>query len=323
MAQREDIKITLYEPWMHGQIIRMVCNEYGGEEDHHDKFYKNFYDHPYQREKCIRIVAKDGEKVVGFQSFFSWPYLLDGRIMNSYQSGNSLVDSNYRGKGIFQGLLNYLDVIQKDKKVDFLIGFPVKASYNSLIRNKWSNILNLKWYVKITSPFSIFQRPPFAKLSLAKTPEPIPGIPTYKGFTLSRDPDFETWRKYYSGHNHYFYFNYTDGGHCVRFNLKVNLRGIMKELIVGRVQTNCDDLDFLGAAVKALVRKAREERVFTFLSVALNDQYYRTQILMAFRQAGFIRINKQIYFLVKDFSAEKRIFQRELWELYRSDIDTW
>jgi len=325
MIRKDNITITLYESWMLDQVVRMICRQYGRTENHQDKLMKDFYEHPYQRERSIRIVALEGDKVVGFQSFFYWPYLLDGRLKNGYQSGNSVVDPDYQGRGIFKRLLNYLDTIRKDKQIDFLTGFPIDSSYNSLIRNKWKNILNLCWYIKVISLFSLLRRFDPMKLSLDKEPEPVLGIPACKGFVLTRDHDFEAWRESYSRYNHYLYFNFSDGANCVRFDMKVNLRlwGILKELIVGRVQTNCESLDFLKAAVKALIRKIHEEHMSTFLSVALNDRYFKGKILQAFRKAQFKNISKKIYFHVKDFTVGEKIFQPELWELYRNAVDTW
>ena len=323
MSALDNIKITLYEPWMHEQVVRMIVHEYGFREEDQDGLMKNFYEHPFQREKSIRIVALDGEKVAGFQSFFYWPYLLDGKPMNTYQSGNSIVSPNYRGRRIFSRLLRYLDEIREDQHIDFLMGFPVEGSYNSFIRNKWSNVLNLNWYVKAISPLSVVRKLDLAKLSLENEPECMPGIPTWKGFTLNCAPEFEIWRKTYSKSNGYLYFHHDDGSYRVQFDLKVTLRGRLKELIVGRVRTDCDNIDFLTKAVKSLVKKVRKQHAFTFVSVALNRRYLKPEILMAFRQSGFKLIDKEIFFIVKDYMVGERVYKPELWNLYRSDIDTW
>ena len=62
---------------------------------------------------------------------------------------------DYRGKGIFQKLLSYLDNHQKELNIDFLIGFPIIDSKNSLLRNNWVNLFNLQWYIKLLNPFSV------------------------------------------------------------------------------------------------------------------------------------------------------------------------
>ena len=319
----DNIDIDLYEPWMHDQVVRMICQEYGYREEDPNRAIKNLYEHPYQKDKSILLVALDGKKVVGFQSYFYWPYLLDGKIMNVYQSGNSLVASSYRGRGVFRRLLGYLNVAFEDKQIDFLIGFPISGSYNSLIRNGWSNILNINWYIKVINPFSLLKKFDITKLSMENKPQRISNIPRQDGFTLNRDPDFEAWRKTYSKNNYYLYFHFDVGSSHVRFDLKINFRDKIKELIIGRVHNNSESKDFLVAAVKALVKEVRVQRIFTFISIAINEHYYDNAILEAFKHVGFRRIKKEIYFTVKDHVLGEKLFRPELWELYRSDIDTW
>ena len=323
MSASYDIKITLYEPWMLDQILRMIVQEYNFREEDQRRLMRKFYDHPFQRDNSIRIVALDGEKVVGFQSFFYWPYLFEGKPMNTYQSGKSIVDPNYRGRRIFSLLLRYLDEIRENQNIDFLMGFPARTAYNSFIRNKWTNVLNLDWYVKVLNPFSIFRKLDLEKLSLKNVAEYIPCTPTWKGFSLNHDPEFENWRKAYSKNNGYYYFSHADRSSRVQFDLKINLRGRLKELIVGRVRTDSDNIDFLSKAVQGLVKKVRRQHAFSFMSVALNGRYFKPEILKAFRQLGFRRINKEIFFIVKGYMAGEEIYKPELWELYKSDIDTW
>src|SRR3954467_5729352 len=96
--------IGLYEEWMRPQISKMFSDQYGIREEAFAQLMSDFYEHPFQKNKCIRIIAKEGNMVTGFQSFFYWPYEINGRVYNSYQSGNSLVRPGFRGKGIFQKL---------------------------------------------------------------------------------------------------------------------------------------------------------------------------------------------------------------------------
>ena len=138
---------------MRPQVSALFSAQYGTELSVVEKTQEGFYGHSFQREKSIRIVALDGTKVIGFQSLFYWPYQKDGVNYNSLQSGNSLVHPEYRGKGIFQTLLQFLDDYNKDLKIDFLVGFPVEASFKSFLKNKWSNPFDLVWQMKIINPF--------------------------------------------------------------------------------------------------------------------------------------------------------------------------
>src|SRR5689334_1140363 len=125
-----EITITTYAPWMRDQVAELFSLQYGFNKEEFARKMDRFYDHPFQKDRCIRVVALDGEKVAGFQSFFYWPYAFKGKTFNSYQSGNSLVHPDYRGKKIFQKLLNFVDEKKQELRIDFLMGFPVEDSYN-------------------------------------------------------------------------------------------------------------------------------------------------------------------------------------------------
>ena len=125
---KDNIKITFYEPWMKSQIITLFENEYSIDKNDFDNLLTKLYEHPIQLNKCIQLVALDDDLVVGFQSFFYWPYTRNNKCYKSLQSGNSIIHPNYRGKGIFRKLINHIFEQQIPINADFFIGFPVEAS---------------------------------------------------------------------------------------------------------------------------------------------------------------------------------------------------
>lgn len=68
-----EIRIVRYEAAMLEQVIDLFCENYGFDTEPTEQAFTQFYEHPLQREKAIRIVALDGDRVAGFQSFFSGP----------------------------------------------------------------------------------------------------------------------------------------------------------------------------------------------------------------------------------------------------------
>jgi GNAT superfamily N-acetyltransferase len=148
------MEIRLYEDWMKQQVHQLFSKQYGRTDDEVAMTMEQFYEHPFQKDKCIRLVAMDGDKVAGFQSLFFWPYQKNGKLYHSFQSGNSLVHPDYRGKGVFQQLLRYLDDYNKNLNIDFLMGFPVQMSYGSFMKCNWDNPLNLVWYIRFLNPFA-------------------------------------------------------------------------------------------------------------------------------------------------------------------------
>lgn len=310
---------------MDDQIAGLVSSQYGSDLNTQQTFLRSLFESEYQRDRCIRIVALDREKVIGFQSYLYWPYLLEGRTLNTYQSGNSLVHQDYRGRGVFAALLKFIDKHPELRTgIDFIMGFPVDASFDNFLLNKWSNILDLDWFIRplLFLP-SVRRNERKNTIGLNSTRIEIPEKPFCKGLELNWDGDFHSWRTSLTRKENYYYYHYLHGSKCVRFDLKQKSRGWMSELIIGRVTTNSRKNDFLTNAVRELVRTVAKERVYSYISFAYNSLYFDTSIMHALRHCCFFPIRRHIHFIVKNFECKVDPFRPELWELFRSDIDTW
>ena len=150
-----DLQIIPYENWIKREVAEMFNIQYRFENNEFTDTFDKLYDHNFQKDKCYRVVALNNKKVVGFQSFFYWPYKYNSNVYDSYQSGNSIVHASKRGLGIFGKLLGYAHENKTKLGIDFFIGFPVKESYNSFIKKEWKNLFNLTWYLKPSSKLSI------------------------------------------------------------------------------------------------------------------------------------------------------------------------
>lgn len=320
-----EIRITAYEDWMKSQVAQMFSVQYNVPPKDFSDLIDNFYDHPYQKEKCIRIAAVEGEKVIGFQSFFYWPYFSNGKLNHTFQSGNSLVNPAYRGKGIFQQLLNYLEEHREKFGIDFLIGFPIQASRNSLIRNGWKNILDLEWYIDSSTPLFSLLGDETKKLSRTFTKQPSASIKenANEGFRLSDEKEFLEWRKCYSATQEYFYHVFTENGKSAEFTLKPSRRKrIIRELIIGNVRTENNDPVFMKRAFRDLQVAVKKSGAVAFLSFACNpsSKYISPKFLS---EISFRKIDKKIFFAVKLFAENHPAEDPSKWILFRSDIDTW
>ena len=318
------MEIGLYEEWMKPQIANLFSKQYSVGVEEFSKLISDFYNHPYQNNKCIRIVACEGDVVIGFQSFFYWPYSLKGITYNSYQSGNSLVHPDYRGKGIFQKLLSYLDLHQKELNIDFLIGFPIMDSKNSLIRNNWINLFNLQWYVKILNPLSLIKSINTLKLKQVFNDKMIDNTDTTDCLRLLNTNDFLQWRADYSLNTDYVYYTFNEQEKYVQFQMKlVTRKRVIKELQIGDMRTNNPhDALFLVNALKALTKRARKVSFLSIISIAINEQADSSLNTSLIKNA-YKRTTKSIFFMVKPFVPLKDLIDAKQWLIYRSDIDTW
>lgn len=316
-----ETNITWYTDNLRAQVIELFVNEYGVDRAEFHQLFERFYFHPYQQNKCLLVVAMDGGTVAGFQSFFYWPYTFAGKTFQSYQSGNSLVHPGYRGKRIFNRMLEFLDRENKNVNIDFLMGFPVEASLKNFLKDKWQHILDLRWYIRPCNPLGFFvftenERFESGCVSFDATPET-------NVLRLSPDPAFVAWRKsYLSGR--YFSFRHGTGDMQIIFHLKSNKRKrILNELIIGNILFRSSTA-FAGLedALAALVRAARNSFGTHFLSIAINERSAFDTKTPLLRQ-HFRRSDKKIHFIAKPFGANEFVLRPENWLLYRSDIDTW
>ena len=279
------VRIAAYEAPMAAQVAELFRRQYGvAPAEFLDRFTR-FYEHPYQRGRCVRVVVLDGDNVVGFTGFAVWPYTLDGRPFHSFQCCDVLLDPRWRGRGVFPRMMDVVD------SVDFVVGFPVAAAKTAFLRNGWKNVLDLQWYVKLLNPWR--------RSTLACAPSP----PPRSLLRLTDDAGFVAWRRNYSHRNRYF----VDGP----FELKrIRRLRLLRELIVGDVRS--DDADFAG-----LVKRTRGA---TYLSIALNPL---DPLVSNIVRAGFRKVDRKISFIVKPFSCEDLVTDPSRWRLFRADLDTW
>jgi hypothetical protein len=313
--------IQKYEDWMRPQVVALFDLEYATGEAQFETLFGQFSEQEFQRTRCIRIVALDGQQVAGFQSFFYWPVVIDGKEVQSYQSGNSLVHPNYRGKGLFGRMLNYIHEPESGFNADLLIGFPVEASYNSFIRNGWKNPFNLQWYIKPLNPFRSFFSNPEKQLRKAwgdRSKDDFKG--DLSAVYVAQRIDFDTYRFAYETGD-FYRFTFESKGKKAYFEMKAQRRKrIIRELVIGKFLVTHSDADFMLQALRALTREVKRSANFTLLSFAVNNQ--SADLLRLVSAAGMRPIEKRIYFIAKGPLADS-VKDWSCWWMFRSDIDTW
>ncbi|MBN8693909.1 MAG: GNAT family N-acetyltransferase [Bacteroidetes bacterium] len=320
----DNIRIQLYEPHMKQQVAKLFELEYKISDVEFGKFMSRLYDHPYQKEKCIQIVALDGEKVVGFQSFFYWPYCYNNSTYKSYQSGNSLVHPEYRGKRLFARMLNFIHENPIGKEVDFLMGFPVQASFNSFIKNGWDNLFNLQWYVKLINPFGIL----FSKKKLSKYFSETKyqyGFDALNAIHLSEESEFRQWKKQLVYEpDSYYQYTYSKGEKTVVFDLKIQVRKkLINELVIGSIRFDEKSKEEVNNAITELIKTIWKTACVSMISIAINETFQTPEIQKYFRDAGFKKIENKIFFIIKPLKKELPVTNASVWNIGRADIDTW
>lgn len=319
-----EIEITRYNDSMRPQVIKLFEDQYGSDPVEFEKLFRNFYFHPFQKDKCLLVVALDGTTVAGFQSFFYWPYSYNGKVYNSFQSGNSIVHPSYRGKGIFNRMLEYIDRESMSSNIDLLMGFPVNESLKNFIKDKWTNILDLKWYVKPCNVFGFFGGLLLRNKKFSEGNEHFENGITNDIISMPNDKGFNEWRKSYQTEGKHFSFRYKKGTHEIIIHLKKNKRKkLINELIIGAMLFNGKEaIAYAGAAIEDLVMSARKSYAVHFLSISVNEES-KINLRSELDKLGFKRTDKQIHFIVKPFKGNEFATIPSNWFLSRSDVDTW
>lgn len=309
-----NIHVKQYGATYLDEVINLFVEEYKVDFSAYKESFTKFFDHPYQKEKCIRIIAVDEEnRLMGFQSFFYWPYARDGKHYNTYQSGSSIVSKKARGQGIFQKMLDYAEQLKDIYHYDFFMGFPVEASYKSFMSNGWDNPFNLQWYARMKNPLG------FLFTWIYKAAKPELKVPTTQQnvFCLENSRAFLDWRHQYQG-NHYRLFSYTEDAFSMQVSHKINTRKkIVREMIIGEVLCNTDEHVFMQRAFHKYRSWLSAQWDIMLVSYCTgNEAHAVSQHVL---QLGLKKIDRKIYFITKYYGQSRP----EDWLLFRSDIDTW
>lgn len=323
---QDEIRIDFYEDGMFDQVVDLFVAQYGRAREAEVEAFRAFYEASFQATEGIRLVALDGDVVCGFQSYFYWPYVYGGQRLRTFQSGNSLVSPDYRGRQIFARLLNFLSGTTERPPIDFLMGFPVEMSFGSFLRNEWANPLDLSWFVRPLHPLSVLspKDPTELEWRFDEALEIEEAAHPDTQYALAKDRAFLDWRAgFESKTERRFWFHHRDAAGTIAFALKPNRRGRALELVVGDVVRTSLDPSLLVRGTKALVRAAGGHRGLTMLSVALNAGSKDPSLLQAFRGRSFLPLRNKIHFIVKAMDSDGPYLDPANWQLFRSDIDTW
>ncbi|MFZ6665280.1 GNAT family N-acetyltransferase [Cytophagales bacterium SYC-11] len=304
---------------MKEQVFDLFLKQYPEQINTFPRFFENLYESQIYKNDSIRVVALIDKTVIGFQSFFKWPYFYKGKEFNSFQSGNSIVSPDHRGKGIFQKLLSHIYEIASNQNVDFLIGFPVSLSLPSFKKNGWTHLFDLQWHMKLIHPLPLLKKQDFRNKNISKViPHGIENNLSPESFSLSNRIDWLSWKASLSPSTKFYY----EAPNGTLFQLKINRRlYYFNEVIIGDIRLK--DLSKINEDMKSLVNIVRKEMNCNFLSFAHNERSSLNNNL-DLKSMGFKKINKQIHFIVKPISNSiDEIMDAGNWQIFRGDLDTW
>jgi carbonic anhydrase/acetyltransferase-like protein (isoleucine patch superfamily) len=81
------------------------------------------------QQKSIHLAAIENDQIIGFNAFIHHEFYVEGKSISGYQSCWSAINERYRGKKIFQNLIQEAKKILAQNNAYFLFGYPSPPSY--------------------------------------------------------------------------------------------------------------------------------------------------------------------------------------------------
>jgi GNAT superfamily N-acetyltransferase len=108
------------------------------------KYEKNIFGKP------IIYVAEFNKKIIGVRPFWPWKLKIRGSVYNCFQPIDSVVDKEFRGKGLFTELTKKA-ILENKGRIDLIFNFPNEQSIGAYLNLGWTLIGKLQWYLKVNS----------------------------------------------------------------------------------------------------------------------------------------------------------------------------
>ncbi len=103
--------------------------------------------------KSYGLAAWSGNKIVGLRVFMFWEFIRNGQILRSIRPVDTVVDSNYRGRGLFKKLT--LQGLENCKgQYDFIFNTPNNNSLPGYLKMGWEKSTNSSTFrIGVINPF--------------------------------------------------------------------------------------------------------------------------------------------------------------------------
>jgi GNAT superfamily N-acetyltransferase len=150
-----EFTISEYKKHDRNSCIDLLETTFPGTSDEHTFAWR--FESKYRRPPLL-LCAKDGDKVISFNSWIPWEFTYNNHVYSGYQSGESATDSNYRRRGIFGAVLTYAEQLARDRNIDFFFGFPSRLSYNAFYNAGYYPIGTFSYRVRIINPFKKYSK---------------------------------------------------------------------------------------------------------------------------------------------------------------------
>jgi hypothetical protein len=274
------------------------------------------------------VGAYVGNRLVGTQAYNYWPYRVASTNFYAVQSGASLVDRTVRGRGIFHAMLRFGERALLERGVDFAIGVPNPASYPRFMKDQWTHLGSLRWFVRPVRPTRLLLertgRIPTARSRwTGEWRELQAELPFAKEMIrLSTDDEYQRFR-YLGRESEFVRTSIAAAKNSFDVICKPNTEHGFAELTVGQVlSSHPPSWGDLREALSRIVELARDDGDVDAVTMLVNPLW--TPLVAAAVSVGFLPVHKTVPFILKPLksTAINALAWRD-WAISCGDLDTW
>jgi len=140
------------------EMLELIDNAYGDVEIK-NILYINWQYNENPQGKSVIVLCFDHDKndiIIGQESVISSELNLDNKCIKSSITLNSIVNSNYRRRGIFSKLLNALPALALKEGIVSAYGVPNTNSHKTFLKEGWKEITKLPLLIRLLTPSNYF-----------------------------------------------------------------------------------------------------------------------------------------------------------------------
>lgn len=136
----EDFSLRKYREEDFREYAEVFRSVYGKELDSNFLAWKHQYNPARGQDNLIYLILNCKNKIIGSLSFF--PYLLKYQsiIFRAVQSGDFMIISDYRGKGLFKKIQDFATLDLQKNGYALIFGFANTNSYRAVLRCGYSDL---------------------------------------------------------------------------------------------------------------------------------------------------------------------------------------
>ncbi len=319
------------------QAAALHARRYGGTVEARRAEFRRRFSGAAAGRGSFAVVAILSGRVVGTQTYTEWPYEAEGRRFLVVQSGLTFVEEEARGRGVFSRMLAVGEEGLRRRGVDAVVGYPTPMSLPGFVKDGWTELGALRWYVRPIRWWRVLRKRPAEGGTL--------GDPVCAGHRVGPEPGWDDSferaasggdlrmpcgrasfeRRYADRRAEFAFFRDDPVEPRVILVGKRRAKHGFRELIVGEAVARVGaDPAAVAAAIDGLARDARLSGTVDALSVLLNPRCERLRRL--FSRRGFWRTPETVPFVAKGIGAPlagSPLGDVARWNLLFSDVDTW